>query len=330
MVGRSTIWTRVSVSMLPAPIQSALEGKRIFITGGTGTFGKWLIHELKNIACKLVLLTRDAPLFLKSFPEFDVEKITFIEGDVRDFNYPKGYFDYIIHAATPVVSDSLCDDDLMAIIVAGTTRVIDFAAHVGCKRMLYVSSGAVYGKQPPELEQIPESFPCNPISAYGKGKLIAENLCLSSGVNCVIARCFAFVGPSMPLNAHLAIGNFIGSCLKNESIEIEGDGTPLRSYMYASDLAEWLMVVLLMGNEGEVYNVGSDVAISILDLALEVRHVLSTKNLINVRNAVSSGQVIERYVPSNRKAIESLGLQMKFDLACSIRSTAQSYAALNS
>ncbi len=90
--------------------------------------------------------------------------------------------------------------------------------------MLKLSSGAVYGKQPPELEQILENFPCNPISEYGKGKLIAENLCLNSGVDCVIARCFVFVGPGMPLNAHLAIG--------------------------------------------------------ILDIALEVRHVLSTKNLL--------------------------------------------------
>lgn len=277
-------------------------------------FGKWLMHELKEIACELVLLTRDSTGFLNSFPKFALENITFVEGDVRDFQYPEGHFDYVIHAATPVVSDKLSDTELTDIIVAGTKRVLDFATQSGCPRLLYISSGAVYGATPPELDHIPESFPCNPITTYGKGKLIAENLCLGSQVECVIARCFAFVGPGMPLDAHFAIGNFMGSCLKNEPILINGDGTPLRSYMYSSDLADWLITLLIKGRIGETYNVGSEEAISIINLAELVFKL--TKKQPNFCIAVSpqKNQLPKRYIPSISKAKQDIGLECRVRL----------------
>ena len=300
--------------MLPATFQSELEGKRIFITGGTGTFGKWLLDEIKSIECELVLLTRDATRFLESPPEFVFGNIKFVEGDVRDFDYPEGRFDYIIHAATPVVSDELGDTELTDMIVAGTKRVLDFAVRCRCQRLLYVSSGAVYGAQPPELDRIPETFLCAPVSAYGEGKLMAENLCLNSEVPSIIARCFAFVGPGMPLDAHFAIGNFIGSCIRNEPIVINGDGTPLRSYMYSADLAEWLFILLINGYVGEVYNVGSEESISIRELAELVCEL--TKRQPDFCDTVlpSKEQLPERYIPSTYKTQHDLGLVCRVEL----------------
>lgn len=314
-------WTRVSTKMLPLATQTALANKRIFITGGTGTFGKWLIREIKNIACEVVLLTRDATLFLESFPEFASDNISFIEGDIRNFDDPAGHFDYIIHAATPVVSNELSDAELTDIIVTGTKRVLKFAEQIHCQRLLYVSSGAVYGRQPPELDGIPETFPCNPTSTYGEAKRIAEDLCIRSQVDCVIARCFAFVGPDMPLDAHFAIGNFIGNCLKNEPIVIRGDGSPLRSYMYSSDLAEWLFRLMLDGEPSECYNVGSDKPISILDLAHRVRDCVGTEVDIVVLQTPNCQQAPESYVPCTRKARERLSLEMAVDLERSIQNT---------
>ena len=286
--------------------------------------GKWLVDELKNIRCELVLLTRDATLFLERFPEFNLDQITFVEGDVRDFDYPQGHFDHIIHAATPVASDAPGDAELIDIIVAGTRRVLDFAAHAGCQRMLHLSSGEVYGRQPPGLKCIPENFPCNPITAYGKGKLIAEDLCLRSEVDCVIARCFAFVGPGMPLDAHFAIGNFIGSCLKNEPIVIRGDGSTLRSYMYSSDLVGWLMRLMTDGEPGECYNVGSNTPISIMDLAHCVRDCAGADVEIVVLQSPNAGEAPDSYVPCTQKAMDNLSLGLDFDLETSIRNTLHS------
>ncbi|MEI7851284.1 MAG: NAD(P)-dependent oxidoreductase, partial [Kiritimatiellales bacterium] len=253
---------------------NTLHQKRIFLTGGTGLFGKWLLDRFQGLEAEVVVLSRAPDQFLRQFPMFGKNpNVTFVRGDVRDFEFPAGQFDYVIHAATEA-SEKLEREnpaEMYFVIVDGTRRVIEFSKQAGIKRLLYVSSGAVYGVQPPELSYVPETFPCNPVTAYGKGKLKAEQLCLESGLETVIARPFAFVGPWLPLDAHFAIGNFIGNCLRNEPIEIKGDGTPMRSYMYGSDLAEWLLTILLKGHSGEAYNVGSEEAISISDLAQLIR-----------------------------------------------------------
>ena len=339
MDGRSTTWIRTLIDMN----KSRLNGKRIFLTGGTGLFGKWLLEhfhpsaareapfsrgsdrrERKTLEAELVVLSRNPEQFLRQFPVFGKSSnITFVQGDVRDFSFPSGQFDYVIHAATDasVKLDQGNPDEMYSVIVDGTRRVLEFSKQAGVKRLLYVSSGAVYGVQPPELSHIPEIFSCNPVTAYGKGKLMAEQLCLESGVETVVARCFAFVGPWLPLDTHFAIGNFIGNCLGNETIEIKGDGTPLRSYMYGTDLAEWLVTILLCGEPARAYNVGSDDAISIFDLARLVRECAGTQNEIIVRGKKVEGVLPARYVPSVDRAKKELALCQRYALSDAIRRT---------
>ena len=299
---------------------NTLHQPRIFLTGGTGLFGKWLLDFLQALEVRVVILSRNPA----GFPAFGKNaNVTFIQGDVRDFELPSGPFDYVIHAATEasVKLDQENPDEMYSVIVDGTRRVLEFSNQAGAKRLLYVSSGAVYGVQPPELSHIPETFPGSPVTAYGKGKLKAEQLCLESGVETVIARCFAFVGPWLPLDTHFAIGNFIGNCLRNEPIEIKGDGTPLRSYMYGSDLAEWLWTILLRGEPSRIYNVGSGDAISISDLARLVRECAGTQNEIIVHGKKVDGALPARYVPSVERAQKELSLRQRCSLSESISRT---------
>jgi nucleoside-diphosphate-sugar epimerase len=293
---------------------SELSNKRIFLTGGTGFFGKWLLDYFQTLEIKVVVLSRNPDQFVQQFPT--AGNVTFIQGDVRDFEFPAGSFDYVIHAATEasVKLEQENPDELVSVIVDGTQRVLEFSKQADIKRLLYVSSGAVYGVQPPELSHIPETFPCNPVTAYGKGKLAAEQLCLASGVEAVIARPFAFVGPWLPLDAHFAIGNFIRNCLKNEPIEIKGDGTPLRSYMYGSDLAEWLLTILLRSQSGRIYNVGSDEAISIFNLARLVRKCAGMQNGIIVHEKKIKEALPARYIPSTSLAQEDLSIRRGLSL----------------
>lgn len=281
-------------------LQSTLYEKRIFLTGGTGLFGKWLLDYFKDLNMEVVVLSRNPEHFVNEFPVYErCPHISFVKGDVRDFIFPDGAFDYVIHAATPVTSDDLGLDDpeVYSIIVEGTQRVLEFAEQAGVERFLNVSSGAVYGVQPSEVEAISEEHVCKPVNAYGRGKLEAERLCYESSVSCVSARCFSFVGPGMPLDAHFAIGNFIGNALRGEPIVIEGDGTPLRTYLYSEDLVEGLLILMLKGQSGEVYNVGGEKPVSIAEVAELVREVAGIESKVIVAKDPVLGALPSSYVP---------------------------------
>ena len=138
------------------------------------------------------------------------------------------------------------------------------------KSFLFTSSGAVYGRQPENVSHIPENYVGGPDwldanAAYAEGKRDSEQMCSlyarESGIDFVLARCFAFVGPHLPLDQHFAIGNFIADALAGRNIAVRGDGTPMRSYLYGADLAIWLWTMLLRdsaaGTNPHVFNVGS-------------------------------------------------------------------------
>jgi nucleoside-diphosphate-sugar epimerase len=312
----------------------ALKGHRIFLTGGTGFFGKWLLHSflgLRNahdLDVSITVLSRDPKRFLDSCPEFvDQPGLDFIAGDVRSFTPPAGRtFDYVIHGATAASAKLEHDDpeEMYSVIADGTRHLLEFAGRCEARRLLYISSGAVYGTQPPGLSHIPETYEGVPTTAYGRGKKASEQLCLDASAGrfeCVIARPFAFVGPYLPLDAHFAIGNFIRDCLENRPIVIRGDGTPLRSYLYAADLAEWLWTLLLRGEHGRAYNIGSEDAISIRDLASLVRECAGTQNEIRGHEQAKAGVLPARYVPSVARVRQELGLTPQYSLSNAIRRT---------
>ena len=297
-------------------------GKRLFITGGTGFFGKsmldyrWRHPEWVWSKADWTVLSRSPENFIaKNSVLAKQQGVSFIAGDVRDFAFPEGRFDVIIHAATSAVT-TLSDDEMISVICDGMRHVVDFAKTVGCGKIVLTSSGAVYG---PRTSPADETDECSPVTAYGKGKLQVEQMLLDSGLDVKIARCFAFVGPYLPRTIHYAIGNFIQNCMDGKPIVINGDGTPLRSYLYADNLVEWLFAILERGVLGRVYNVGSDRAVSILELARTVREVLGSESEIVVKGTPIAGAVPSAYVPSIVRAREELGLDVKVSLEKAIR-----------
>ena len=312
----------------------SLKGRRLFLTGGTGFFGKWLtgsflhLNNTFGLDASLTILSRDPRSFLACCPWLKTEAaLNFVQGDIRDFQLPSEKYEFIIHAATEASVKLEQEDpaEMFDVIVAGTRRVLEFAAQTGAARVMLASSGAVYGAQPPEIDHMFETYHGTPQTAYGKGKVQAEQLCVEAGQQCGLAallpRCFAFVGPYLPLDAHFAIGNFIRDCLADRPIVIQGDGTPLRSYLYAADLAEWLWTILLRGEHARPYNVGSGDAISIGDLAHLVRECAGTQNEIVVHGKKTEGSLPARYVPSVERAEKELGLTARYPLEEAIRRT---------
>lgn len=312
-------------------LESTMKHRSLFLTGGTGFFGKsilqWLLENPLDFL-DLTILSRHPQAFLDANPQFqDLRNLSFVQGDIRSFAFPRTTFDAILHAATPADANLEREhpDEMYSIIVDGTHHVLDLAMQCGCKRFLMTSSGGVYGVQPPELSHLSESFPCQPVSAYGRGKHEAERLCVIAAAKhnftALLPRCFSFVGPYLPLDAHFAIGNFINDCLKNRPIMIQGDGTPLRSYLYADDLVEWLLKILVHGAHGHTYNVGSEEAISIRDLAYLVQRCTGATNEVILQQTTEHTQLPERYVPSTERIRHDLGVTQTVGLEEAIRRT---------
>ncbi len=291
-----------------------------------------------NMVPRVTLLSRSPDRFASQYPMLvEYPWLDMTQGDICDVGtLPLGInFTHVLHAAT----DSTLGPQLTPLqrydqIVNGTRHLLDLAVACGAKRMLLTSSGAVYGSPAADITVLDEACLNSPDSmltanAYAMGKRVAEHLCAqyaqSHGLQTVVARCFAFVGPDLPLDVHFAIGNFIRDALHAESINVLGDGSPLRSYLDQRDLAHWLVTLLIDGKAGQAYNVGSDQAISIRELAHTVRDLLAPHKPVHVMGATNMTAPRTRYIPSIEKAKAELGLRVTIPLSDAIRFAASAH-----
>lgn len=319
-------------------IWDGLRGQQIFITGGTGFFGYWLVESFLlandqfNLGAKVVLLTRNADAFIGRIPHLAKNPaVSLLQGDVRTFDFPTGRFPFVIHAAAETGARQTKVDPLhmFATNVEGTRHTLEFAHTHGTCQFLLTSSGAVYGKQPLGMTHIPEDYlgapdPMDMNSTYGESKRVAEMLCShyahQFGLETKIARCFAFVGPHLQLDTGYAIGNFIRDACRGGPVKVN-DGSPLRSYLYASDLAIWLWTILFRGKPCFPYNVGSERSISIADVADMVCKISGSGMEMTIARHANYDSYPEPYVPSTSRARGELGLENWIPLEESIKRT---------
>ena len=332
-------------------IWDSLRGEHLFLTGGTGFFGRWLLETFAHanatldLGASLVVLSRDPDQFKATAPHLAANgTITFVRGDVRTLTSDAvrdqlgtaapERFQYVIHGATAASAALNAENPLLMVdtIVGGTRATLDFAAANGTQRFLLTSSGAVYGAQPPEITHVPEEYVGGPDctntgAAYAEGKRLAEMLCMCArqqyGIEPLLTRCFAFVGPFLPLDTHFAIGNFIRDALRGGPIKVGGDGTPYRSYLYAADLAIWLWTILVRGEPGRPYNVGSPDDLTIRELAEAVRDAIDSSIEVSVAREPAPGAPPSRYVPLTQRAEEELKVRAIIPLRDAIQRTAR-------
>lgn len=318
---------------------------KIFVTGGTGFFGKALLRRLSD-GCvpeikqaELVVLSRDPDRFrIAMGPVIERLNLRLVQGDIeRPQTLPEENFTHILHAATdstmgPTMSPFRRFDQ----IVNGTRNIFNFAVRTGCKRVLLTSSGGIYGQISGYSDGVPEQ--CNTMpdpleseNAYSIAKRQAEHLCAlyhqEYGINFVIARCFAFVGQDLPLDSHFAMGNFIRDALSGREIVVRGDGSPVRSFMDQRDLADWLFALLVRGKKQRAYNVGSTERVSIAELAHLIADAVPVKLPVRILNEPIKGQSAGRniYLPNTARAQSELGLTYAYNLSTSIRTVLDHY-----
>jgi dTDP-glucose 4,6-dehydratase len=287
--------------------------KNIFLTGGTGFFGKSFLDLFISINleldlnCKVTILTRDSKTFKKNFCELVEHKfIEFIEGDICSFPFPDKSFDYILHFATPASSSFNKEKpaEVFQIITEGTKHVLEFAKICNVKKILFASSGAIYGSHPLSLVHIDESYVGDDFhtQSYGEGKRVAEALGISAAFlghfEFKIARCFTFAGPYLDPKSEYAIANFVRDAVLSHKIVIHSDGRDYRSYMGSDDLVVALLTILTSGKNGKPYNVGSDDPITIRELAYMVKDLVNPDVAIEILDAVNKNSSPKSYIPS--------------------------------
>lgn len=317
----------------------AFSGARVFVTGGTGFLGMWLLevlrHANRTLGCNIsvqVLSRNPERARLRAPHIFGADGFRLLHGDVASFAGDTGPIDICIHAAADVADTSRAGDPLNVFTsgVQGTANILQLAVRQGATHFLLTSSGAVYGVQPPGLGHMSEDHPGAPDcldvrTAYGQAKRASEWLacaCAASHpMRVSIARIFALLGPGIALEGPFAAGNFIRDALAGRDIQIQGDGRPLRSYFYMADACIWLLRMLQDGIPGKAYNVGSEQPISIADLAQRVRGTVGAPVGVDVRGRADPGVPAARYVPDTSRARRELGLCQLTDLDEALRKT---------
>lgn len=326
-------WDLPAVDLLDSITASAADletwqSARILITGGTGFLGSWIVAALlranqeMSLGCKIVLVTRNPA----SVPLVEEHGLTIVQSDVRSLA-SVGTFDLVIHGAAsssaPFGIGDGAPSEMAATIVEGSQSVIAAATKSHAK-VLFLSSGAVYGTQYGAVSEnvLTGPDPLDPKVTYGHAKRLAESLFVvataAGDLDAVIARLFAFVGPRLPLDAHYAAGNFIRDVLEKRTIQIAGDGRPRRSYLYAGDLAEWCWAIVSRGVKGTAYNVGSPEPITISDLARRIANLGETPVEVQINGMAGSDQA-PWYVPTITRAESELGLRPRTELDVALR-----------
>lgn len=330
---------------MATPYLEQLLGKSILLTGMTGLFGApvinflWRYKVLNGDDAPIWVLTRNANKFRINYSK-QLESGLFvpIEGDIRSFYFSE-VVDYIVHGASVSNEEKFFGveaSERFDVIFSGSRHLLELAVKANAKKILFISSGSVYGGGNNHHAPIKESCISapdvinDPEACYSEAKRASELQHIiwsyTNDIEVTIARCFSFVGPLFPLDINYSIGNFIRDVLYSDAIRLTGDGTAVRSFMYTYDLAVWLLCLLVEGGNRSAYNVGSEQSVSILELAEIVNKSLNSKlpikfseRLNNVKGGASGAS--NWYVPDTNKVSEEYGLKAWTSLEEAIKMT---------
>jgi nucleoside-diphosphate-sugar epimerase len=302
----------------------------LLVIGGSGFFGKSILDAYGrgllapwNIE-RIFVLARQASLLQAQHPELMHPGVELIDADITTcLKLPAA--DFVIHAAASTDARkylAASQTEKANILMASAHFCTLARQYLQNSKIVYASSGAVYGQQPSTLEKIPETYTlqCSVDQMvetkrdYAAAKRDAELMMTSlaaEGLHLAIARCFAFVGQYLPRDQHFAIGNFIGCALEGRPIEVRATSPVIRSYMYADDLVVWLMTIAEHANcVCPIYNVGSDEPIGILELA----QTIAKRSGLAVLHGPQESQPVDRYVPAIDVA-RAQGMKLQYDLS---------------
>lgn len=311
----------------------------LLVIGGSGFFGKSILsaHQRGLLRPwgidKVKIIARSASSLRVKYPELLDEFVDLYDLDIARCN-SLPLADIVIHAAaaTEITKYLAQPQSELNNMQAATSNFCSLAMQSHrTSKIVYASSGAVYGKIPDAITNVSESYCAGSVERLVEGR---RDYCTAKqdaehafrrlglqGVNVSVARCFAFVGEYLPRDGSFAIGNFIEDGLSNRPIHVKAQHKVYRSYMHADDLVRWLLTIAVNGNSAcPIYNVGSDEAIELRDLAQKI--AVNFGQRVQLPHELT--ETTDRYIPDISLAQRVLGLRIQTGLDDAIAKTLHS------
>ncbi len=310
-----------------------MSARSLLLIGGSGFFGKSFLDAHRRGLLepwsidRIVVVARSASALRRDHTDLVGRGIERADLDAARAETLPGA-DFVVHAASTTDARRYAEDPQAerANILAAVENYVRIAQRDHrSSRIVYASSGAVYGQQPPHLSELPEDFTPGATGAmaghkrdYAEAKRLSEELIAGlggGGIATCVARCFAFVGAYLPRDQHFAIGNFLADGLAGRPVRVQARKAVYRSYMHADDLVRWLMTLAEAASPAcPVYNVGSDEAVTVGEAAA----IVAARFGVPADVPPITEPEVDRYIPSIARARAELGLNLGYDLASAV------------
>ena len=284
---------------------------KIIITGGAGFIGKHLVNYLLDKGNVITIFDNFSNSEENSMGYFIKNGVKVINGDIRKFEEilkETENQDILIHLAAKIsVSESILNpSETFEVNVDGTKNVLEACKRSNIKKVIIASSAAVYGESIPKIK-LKENTKTNPISPYGKSKLVMEQEIRKNNINCIILRFFNIFGIGQTPEYAGVITKFIEMISTNKPLKIFGDGMQTRDFVSINNVVESIYDAIKNGKNG-TYNIASGKAITINELAefmislsrkdLEIHHISEKHGDIRYSEAdISLAKSEIKYVP---------------------------------
>jgi len=313
------------------------QDRRVFVTGGSGLVGGWLVEKLLQQGADVIVLLRDWVPQSKLLSNNNLEKATIVRGDLSDTRCLERILaeyevESVIHLAAQTIVPIANKNPLSTFEsnIAGTWNLLETCRHVKSVASIVVaSSDKAYGDVP--VLPYKEEMPLQAVYPYDVSKACADMISLSYAESfdlpVAITRCGNFFGGG-DLNWNRIIPGTIRSVIRNQAPVIRSDGTLIRDYIYVEDAVNAYMTLTEAlakdkSLKGEAFNFSNETQKTVLELTNNILELLGS-NLKPIVQGNNNGEIKAQYLDSS-KAHKMLNWKASFGLDEGLKKTVEWY-----